>query len=108
LARNRSDIRILTAKLFQFAAHSLRLDLPVIVVVGLAAVKDAVLIREKGAWFAEAPREVRCFEHSICRYWEVKDWDVDVATLLKPFYEAIGDACGLDFSAEPAAHTWPR
>jgi hypothetical protein len=92
----------------QFAAHSLRLDLPVIVVVGLAAVRDAVLIREKGAWSTETPRDVRCFEHLICRYWEVKDWDVDVAALLKPFYEAIGDACGLDFSTEPSTYTWPR
>lgn len=96
------------ANYLQFAKQSLQLRPPVTVVAGLALVKNAEFIRDKSKWFTNPPKSMRCLEQSVARYWPVHDLGIAPGSLLDPFYEAVFDACSLDYATEPRVHTWPR
>lgn len=90
------------------ASVALKLEPPLIVAAGLAMVDSAMFIRAKSQWFMDPPREVRCLENFIYRYWTIDTLAIDPHQLLTPLYTAIWDACSLDFAQEPDAHTWPQ
>jgi len=89
----------------QFANDVLRIEAPVIVVAGLAVLRDAVLVREKTKWYVDPPKQARFLEDTVRRHWIVQDFGADPGKLLAPWYSAIWDACGLDYSTELATRS---
>jgi hypothetical protein len=87
----------------QFARETLGLELPVTVIAGLENVKDAKFMRE-GKWAGQTPQPARSFESSIIRTWTMSDFDADVSQAFRPLYEAILEACGLDYAREPSVY----
>lgn len=91
----------------RFARESLKVELPVIVVAGLAMVNEALFVPPESR-YREHPQRARCMENSINRRWTLDTFDVSPNELFHEFYAAIWDACGLDYEKEPAKHAWPK
>jgi hypothetical protein len=104
----RQDFEATLSHYIQFADDTLKLQPPFTVVAGLAMVRDAEFIRDKSAWFTNPPRTTRCLEDFVSVSCLVADLDGAPSRLLEPFYNAVFDACTLDYSEEPTVHTWPK
>lgn len=92
----------------QFSDKVLNLQPPVIVIAGLAMLSDAVFVREKTEWFTNPVKQGRFLVDTVRCHWTIQDFGVDPAKLLIPWYSAIWDACGLDYSKEPARRSEPQ
>ena len=90
-----------------FAEHELHLESPITVVAGLALVRDAIFTREPSKWFTDPPKETRCLNDTIFRFWNVANFR-EQTSVPDSFYEAIFDACALDYRLELRAHSWPK
>jgi hypothetical protein len=77
------------------------------VVPGLALVQEAEFVREKAKWYTEAPKIARCHEAFVCVPIKVPDLATPPTDLLDPFYDAVFDACTLDYADEPKVLRWP-
>lgn len=91
----------------QFARETLGLGLPLSVIMGLSNVKDAIFVRDV-QWEGGNSGTVRSFEGRISRVATIRESEVDIPSLAKPLYEAIFEACGLDYTQEPTEYRWPR
>lgn len=80
-----------------FARQTLKLELPVIVIAGLAMVNEALLIPPK-RWYQES-RPMRCVENFIGKRWAVDSFDVAPSQVFTDFYAGIWDSCGLDYAS---------
>lgn len=87
------------ANYLQFANETLGLDYPLSVIMGLAHVRDAVFLRKtKGS--SGDPKTPRSFESQIVRLQLIREPGSQSRDIFQPLYEAIFEACGLDYSEE--------
>lgn len=78
------------------------------VVPGLALVLEAEFVREKLKWYTETPKITRCQEMFVSRAIKVPDLASPATDLLDPFYDAVFDACTLDYAEEPKVFRGPN
>lgn len=90
----------------RFAHESLKVELPVIAVAGLAMVSEALFVPPESR-HKEQSQRARCMENSISRRWTLDTFDVSPNELFHEFYVAVWDACGLDYEKESGKHTRP-
>lgn len=77
------------------------------VVPGLALVLEAQFVREKVKWYTDPPKITRCHEAFVSVPIKVPDLASPATDLLDPFYDAVFDACTLDYADEPKVLRWP-
>jgi hypothetical protein len=77
----------------EYAREVLQVEPAIVIVAGLALVKDALLVKDKEKWFSDPETPSRCMDNFIRFEVTITAWDQITPALLNPLFDQILDAC---------------